>query len=107
MNEFKEYFGKEIILQKASYNQNGQCHELEYCCGHPLLDDFRQYLKTWLNDHEFSLRFFMVAQSILVFTHEKLSQAQINEFEMEFEVVCSNYSKECSSTYFKYEFESL
>ena len=59
MDEFKECFGKEIILQKASYNQDGQCSELEYGCDHPFLDEFRRCLKTWLNDQDFPFRYFI------------------------------------------------
>ena len=106
MDEFKECFGKGIILQKASYNQDGQCSELEYGCDHPFLDEFRRCLKTWLNDQDFPFRYFMVTETIFLLTNEKLSQSQINEFEKEFEVRCCKYSKECNSTNLKYEFKS-
>lgn len=106
IEEFKEDFGNEIFLKKASFDENRQCQELVYCCSHPLLDEFRYYLKSWLNDHNFPLHYFTITHTISLYTHEKLTQTQIDEFEEEFEAVFHSYSKECHSKQFEYTFKT-
>ena len=105
LEEFKYEFGHEIQLKRVSFDENGQKAKFEYYCCNDRLNDFKYYLRQWLNQHSFPRGSFMIMSDLSLEMDEKLSDSQIHDFENEFEVKCNQYSMSCNSNVVKYRFK--
>ena len=104
---FKKEFGGEISLNEASYTNDGKISEFEYHCDSSLLEECRNKLRVFLMANDYPYSFFtMGGIHISLYLHEKLSDAQINKFEEEFNLNLKGFSISCNSNSIKYEFTS-
>lgn len=102
--EFKKQFGNEPYIESAEFDMRGGHAEIKYECRHDLMAEFRSCLVDWLDNHDFPIDFFMLGRRISLYSNEELSDAQIHDFEDDFDVKCKRYLVSCGSNRVKYEF---
>ena len=100
-----EYNSFKWSLNEASYTNDGKISEFEYHCDSSLLEECRNKLRVFLRANDYPYSFFTMGGShISLYLHEKLSDAQINKFEEEFNLNLKGFSISCNSNRIEYEF---
>lgn len=103
LNKYENEFGSSVNLKNVKYGSDGS-RKYVYGLGHPLLRQFRNYIKDWLKQNDFPIVYTTLTYKIRLTCFEELSDSQIHDFEEEFEAKCSGYSVSCGSDNIEYEF---
>lgn len=104
INEFKNEFGREIVIKGVKFNEDGTVGEYEYDCDHDRLFEFRNLVRDWLQIHGIQVISVFLTSNIEIYTYGELLDNQIKGFEDEFDVKCRGYDLSCSSREIRYIF---